>query len=350
MSHLLESYAAGRWFAASDEGAPLLDAATGEEVARISSTGPRPRRDDDVRPHRRRPRPARADLPRARRPAQGDGQAPDEIKDEFHALSLRTGATARRRHGRHRGRHRHGLRFASQGHPRAAQPHRRPRRRPRAAGPRGHLRRPARLHLATRRRQRRRGRRPLRPPRHASPSTGSGAGCGPPPRTVDGALRQLGVRAEGAYLSASRSRSHRARGPRARRPHRAHRDLHGRRPRAHDPHQRRDRPRGRRRRPGSPCTARTPPPCRPDSFPRDGQTVTVLRITGTQEVREEPIPFDDASGPTTPRCSRAPRSSNAPGSPGARRVTYALRTVNGVRQKPRPDRPRRSCASRSASS
>ncbi|RYB92886.1 phenylacetic acid degradation bifunctional protein PaaZ [Nocardioides oleivorans] len=39
MSRLLESYAAGRWYAASAEGHPLLDAATGEEVARISSAG-----------------------------------------------------------------------------------------------------------------------------------------------------------------------------------------------------------------------------------------------------------------------------------------------------------------------
>jgi len=39
VTDLLESYAAGRWFRASDEGTPLLDAATGEEVARLSSTG-----------------------------------------------------------------------------------------------------------------------------------------------------------------------------------------------------------------------------------------------------------------------------------------------------------------------
>ncbi|MFA6575211.1 MAG: phenylacetic acid degradation bifunctional protein PaaZ, partial [Nocardioides sp.] len=38
-STLLESYAAGRWHRASDEGTPLRDAATGEEVARISSAG-----------------------------------------------------------------------------------------------------------------------------------------------------------------------------------------------------------------------------------------------------------------------------------------------------------------------
>ena len=39
MTRLLESYAAGRWYAAPDEGTPLHDASTGEEVARISSTG-----------------------------------------------------------------------------------------------------------------------------------------------------------------------------------------------------------------------------------------------------------------------------------------------------------------------
>lgn len=39
MSALLESYAAGRWFRSDAEGAPLLDAATGDEVARISSSG-----------------------------------------------------------------------------------------------------------------------------------------------------------------------------------------------------------------------------------------------------------------------------------------------------------------------
>ncbi|GHH30723.1 phenylacetic acid degradation bifunctional protein PaaZ [Lentzea cavernae] len=39
MTALLESYAAGRWFRAQAEGEPLLDAVTGEEVARLSSEG-----------------------------------------------------------------------------------------------------------------------------------------------------------------------------------------------------------------------------------------------------------------------------------------------------------------------
>lgn len=39
MTRLLESYAAGRWYAAAEEGRPLLDASTGEEVARFSAAG-----------------------------------------------------------------------------------------------------------------------------------------------------------------------------------------------------------------------------------------------------------------------------------------------------------------------
>jgi oxepin-CoA hydrolase/3-oxo-5,6-dehydrosuberyl-CoA semialdehyde dehydrogenase len=39
VSRKLESYAAGHWYAAPDDGRPLLDAATAEEVARVSSEG-----------------------------------------------------------------------------------------------------------------------------------------------------------------------------------------------------------------------------------------------------------------------------------------------------------------------
>ncbi|MFG2791270.1 ubiquitin-like domain-containing protein [Streptomyces sp. NPDC048419] len=69
-----------------------------------------------------------------------------------------------------------------------------------------------------------------------------------------------------------------------------------------------------------------------DSFPRDGQTVTVLRIKGTKEVREEAIPYkvqrteDSSLFKGTEVVERA-------GQPGLRRVTYSLRTVNGVKQK-----------------
>ncbi|MEU0374952.1 ubiquitin-like domain-containing protein [Streptomyces sp. NPDC006283] len=72
----------------------------------------------------------------------------------------------------------------------------------------------------------------------------------------------------------------------------------------------------------------------PTGFPRDGQTVTVMRISGTREVREEPIGFavektrDATLFAGTEVVVRQ-------GAPGVRRVVYALRTVNGVRQKPR---------------
>ncbi len=39
MTRLLQSYAAGHWYTADDEGRPLLDASTGEEVARFSASG-----------------------------------------------------------------------------------------------------------------------------------------------------------------------------------------------------------------------------------------------------------------------------------------------------------------------
>ncbi|PSM44081.1 resuscitation-promoting factor [Streptomyces dioscori] len=71
-----------------------------------------------------------------------------------------------------------------------------------------------------------------------------------------------------------------------------------------------------------------------DSFPRDGQTVTVMRITGTKEVREESLPFE-VRRTDDPGLFRGTEVVEQAGRPGLRRVTYALRTVNGVEQKPR---------------
>ncbi|MFG3319114.1 ubiquitin-like domain-containing protein [Streptomyces sp. NPDC048171] len=69
-------------------------------------------------------------------------------------------------------------------------------------------------------------------------------------------------------------------------------------------------------------------------FPRDGQTVTVLRITGSQEVHEDPVPFDVRRAEDS-SLYRGTEVVQQAGRPGLRRTTYALRTVNGVRQKPR---------------
>ncbi|MER5200186.1 ubiquitin-like domain-containing protein [Streptomyces sp. NPDC002755] len=70
------------------------------------------------------------------------------------------------------------------------------------------------------------------------------------------------------------------------------------------------------------------------SFPRDGQTVTVLRITGTKEVREEAIPYDVRRTDDSSLFKGTEVVERA-GRPGLRRITYSLRTVNGVRQTPR---------------
>ena len=95
MTALLESYAAGKWFRASDEGAPLLDAATGEEVARISSTGL------DLAAMTGHARqvggPAVRRLTFHERAALLKALAKhlSTCKDELYALSTRTGATRR---------------------------------------------------------------------------------------------------------------------------------------------------------------------------------------------------------------------------------------------------------------
>ncbi len=95
VSALLESYAAGRWFRAADEGSPLLDATTGEEVARISSHGldlaamTAYARETGGPALRRLTFHERAALLKAMAKHLG------EHKDAFYALSARTGATLR---------------------------------------------------------------------------------------------------------------------------------------------------------------------------------------------------------------------------------------------------------------
>ncbi|MEU5955139.1 ubiquitin-like domain-containing protein [Streptomyces sp. NPDC047525] len=152
-------------------------------------------------------------------------------------------------------------------------------------------------------------------------------------RTVDGALRQLGVRAEGAYLSASRSK----------RIERGGLDLDVRTERTvtimADGRERTIRTNAATVREavaesGITLNGQDTTSVAPGSFPRDGQTVTVMRISGRKEVREEPIPFDvrrtdDAS------LFAGTEVVERQGHQGTRRVTYALRTVNGVKQKPR---------------
>ncbi|MFF1694584.1 ubiquitin-like domain-containing protein [Streptomyces sp. NPDC058257] len=151
--------------------------------------------------------------------------------------------------------------------------------------------------------------------------------------TVDGALRQLGVRAEGAYLSASRSR----------RIERGGLDLDVRTERTvtimADGRERTIRTNAATvaeavQESGLTLHGQDTTSVPPDSFPRDGQTITVMRISGHKEVRDEPIPFD-VRRTHDPELFTGTEVVERQGHQGTRRVTYALRTVNGVKQKPR---------------
>ncbi|MFJ6571931.1 ubiquitin-like domain-containing protein [Streptomyces sp. NPDC091292] len=151
--------------------------------------------------------------------------------------------------------------------------------------------------------------------------------------TVEGALQQLGVRAEGAHLSTSRSR----------RIDRTGLALDIRTERTvtvmADGRQRTIRTNAATvgeavDEAGVALHGQDTTSVPADSFPRDGQTVTVLRIKGSREVRDEPIPYA-VSRTRDPALFQGTEVVERPGRPGTRRVTYALRTVNGVRDRPR---------------
>jgi oxepin-CoA hydrolase/3-oxo-5,6-dehydrosuberyl-CoA semialdehyde dehydrogenase len=92
---LLEHYVAGQWRTPDDEGAPLLDAATGEEVARVST---RPAPVDEAFAHARRlGGPALRALTFQDRAAalKALGLHLMERKEELYELSYATGATRR---------------------------------------------------------------------------------------------------------------------------------------------------------------------------------------------------------------------------------------------------------------
>ncbi|MEU9670998.1 ubiquitin-like domain-containing protein [Streptomyces bobili] len=151
--------------------------------------------------------------------------------------------------------------------------------------------------------------------------------------TVEEALRQLGVRAEGAYLSVSRSRPIGREGlaldVRTERALTIMADGRARTVRTNAATVREAVEEA-----GITLRGQDTTSVAPGSFPRDGQTITVLRITGSREVREEAIPFL-VRRTEDPTLFRGTEVVERAGQPGLLRVTYALRTVNGVRQKPR---------------
>ncbi|MEU6182570.1 ubiquitin-like domain-containing protein [Streptomyces coeruleorubidus] len=151
--------------------------------------------------------------------------------------------------------------------------------------------------------------------------------------TVEGALRQLGVRQEGAYVSTSRSRRIGREGlaldVRTERAVTIMADGRARTVRTNAATVREAVEEA-----GITLRGQDTTSVPQGSFPRDGQTVTVLRITGGKEVREESIPFQ-VRRTDDPTLFRGTEVVEEAGRPGLRRVTYSLRTVNGVKQKPR---------------
>jgi resuscitation-promoting factor RpfB len=151
-------------------------------------------------------------------------------------------------------------------------------------------------------------------------------------RTVDGALRQLGVRAEGAYLSAARSAAISRQGL----------DLDVRTERTvtfmADGRERTIRTNAATvheavEQAGITLHGQDTTSVDPDSFPREGQTISVMRITGGQEVREVPVDFTTERH-EDPTLYKGTEVVAQRGEKGVERITYSLRTVNGVRQKP----------------
>lgn len=72
----------------------------------------------------------------------------------------------------------------------------------------------------------------------------------------------------------------------------------------------------------------------PSAFPVDGQTITVERITGTQETKNEAIPYQTTTVPD-PDNYVGSRITTTAGVPGVQQVVYAYLTINGVKQSPK---------------
>ncbi|MCQ0023078.1 ubiquitin-like domain-containing protein, partial [Streptomyces somaliensis DSM 40738] len=147
-------------------------------------------------------------------------------------------------------------------------------------------------------------------------------------RTVDEALRALGVRAEGAHLSVSRSarigREGLALAVRTERAVTFRADGRERTVRtnaatvAEALRHARITLRGR-------DTTSVPP----GAFPRAGQTVTVLRVRDHRETRYESVPYE-VRRVEDPELYRGTEVVDREGRPGLRRLTYVTRTVDGV--------------------
>jgi len=72
----------------------------------------------------------------------------------------------------------------------------------------------------------------------------------------------------------------------------------------------------------------------PAAFPVDGQNITVERIVGTQETKQEAIAFSTTEQ-QDPTAYVGSRKTVTQGVPGVQQVVYANLTINGVKQPPK---------------
>ncbi len=70
------------------------------------------------------------------------------------------------------------------------------------------------------------------------------------------------------------------------------------------------------------------------SLPTDGQTISIMRITGTTEVKQVSIPYS-VTKQNDPNSYVGSTTVVTPGQKGVAQVTYALQIINGVKQPPK---------------
>jgi uncharacterized protein YabE (DUF348 family) len=151
--------------------------------------------------------------------------------------------------------------------------------------------------------------------------------------TVDGALRVLGVRPEGAYVSVSRSRPIARTGLTVQ--VRTERTVHVRADgRTRTLHTNAASAAAALRAAGIRLHGRDTLSVPAGSFPHDGQTLTVTRIRIGRKVLSEAIPYPvrRTEDPGLPRGTEVVARA---GRAGVRRVIYATRTVDGAARPPR---------------
>ncbi|MCK1796829.1 ubiquitin-like domain-containing protein [Streptomyces sp. XM4193] len=152
-------------------------------------------------------------------------------------------------------------------------------------------------------------------------------------RTVEGALRQLGVRAEGAHLSTSRSKRIGLDGLRlAVRTERSVSFLAD--GKVHRVRTNAPTVRGALAQAGLRLRDRDTVSVPLRSFPREGQEISVQRVRADKKVTEEMLPFA-VERRRTSELHQGTEVVEQQGRQGVRRVTYELRTVDGRAQKPR---------------